>query len=253
MELIVFRPPPGTWKALDTVAVLNDNQLEAFAGDDYKAIFGYSRRDGNVLDNPVPGGEYGDAVANGCNSLAISTSRRYLEAGFALSLVQFGAFGSAGYGTQMGQAAAASSRRLGFPGGHHHFCDVEGDGPQNAGSRKVKTYVEAFSGAAMAGGSGAPLGGMYYNFTCMDARQLYALRGISCYWAAAGPVPPQPYPRGNSVEQRAPSTHFGVEIDRDTIRTDRFGDGPMLVGTPEIKAAWYAAALAKLTDDMMIP
>jgi hypothetical protein len=252
MELVVFRPPPGTWKALDTVAVLTDDQLDGFAGDDYKCIFGYSRRDGEVLDNPIPGGEYGDAVANGCNSLAISTSRRYLSKGFALSLVQFGAFGSASYGTQMGRAAASASRRLGFPGGHHHFCDVEGRGPQNAGPAKVKTYVEAYSGACTAGGSGAPLGGMYYNFTCMDARQLYAIKGITCYWAAAGPVPPPPYPRGNSVEQRAPSTHHGVEIDRDTIRTDRFGEGPVLVGTPEIVSNWYADAIGKLTDGVVV-
>ena len=245
-ELIVFQPPPGTWKALDTVAVLTDGQLEAFHGDGYKVIFGYSRRDGKVLDNPIPGGEYGDAVANGCNSLALSTSRRYLKAGFALSLVQFGAFGSASYGNQMGKAAASASRALGFPGGHHHFCDVEGNAPQSAGARKVKQYVEAFSGGLMAGGDGAPLGAMYYNFTCMDARQLYALKGITCYWAAAGPVPFPPYPRGNSVEQRAPSTHFGVEIDRDTIRTDRFGEGPMLVGTPEIASAWYGEALGVL-------
>jgi hypothetical protein len=245
-ELIAFRPPPGTWKALDTVAVLSDDQLDGFSNDGYKCIFSYSRRDGEVLDNPIPGGEYGDAVANGCNSLAISTSRRYLKRGFALSLVQFGAFGSASYGTQMGRAAAASSRRLGFPGGHHHFCDVEGNGPQSAGPAKVETYVEAYSGACMAGGSGAPLAGMYYNFTCMDARQLYALRGITCYWAAAGPVPFPPYPRGNSVEQRAPSTHHGVEIDRDTIRTDRFGEGPLLVGTPEIVATWYAQAIGVL-------
>ena len=107
-------------------------------------------------------------------------------------------------------------------------------------------YVEAFSGALMAGGDGAPKGAMYYNFTCIEARGLYALKGITCYWAAAGPVPPQPYPRGNSVEQRAPSTHHGVEIDRDTIRTDRFGDGPMLVGTPEIAANWYAEAIGAL-------
>jgi hypothetical protein len=93
--------------------------LNGFAAYDYKCIFGYSRRDGEVLDNPIPGGEYGDAVANGCNSLAISTSRRYLSKGFALGLVQFGAFGSAAYGTQMGRAAASASRRLGFPGFAH--------------------------------------------------------------------------------------------------------------------------------------
>jgi len=241
-ELIAFRPPPGTWKALDTVAVLTDEQLDAFHADGYKVIFGYSRRDGTVLDNPVPGGEYGDAVANGCNSLAISTSRRYLSKGFALSLVQFGAFGSAGYGEQLGKAAAAASSKLGFPEGHHHFADIEGKAPQAAGADGVGRYVQPWARSCRDGG---PRAGMYYNFTCMSARQLYALRGVTCYWAAAGPVPPPPYPRGNSIEQRAPSTHYGVEIDRDTIRTDRMGDGPVLVGTREIVASWYAEAMAQ--------
>jgi hypothetical protein len=244
MELIAFRPPPGTWLGFDTVHCLSEDKAREFYDEGYRAVFRYSRRDGTVLDNPIPGGEYGDAVANGCNSLSISESRNILKSGLAIGLVQFGAFGSASYGTQLGAAAAAVTRRLGFPP-HHHYMDVEGSAPQSAGAGKVRLYTEAWA-AAYNAPIDEDLAGLYYNFTCLDARGLYGLRGVTCYWMAAGPVPFSPHPRGESIRQRVPSEVCGIQVDRDHIRTDNLGDGPLLVGTPEIAAAWYGEAIGHL-------
>ncbi len=247
MELIAFRPPPGTWAAFDTVSSLTEDKAREFHDEGYRAVFRYSRRDGTVLDNPIPGGEYGDAVANGCHSLSISESRAILRAGLAIGLVQFGSFGNVNRGNDLGRAAAAASRLLGFPGGAHHFADVEGRGPRNAGPVACARYIEAWAAACIAGGDSAPRAGLYRTGAVgLSARETYALAGITCYWAAAGPVPYPPYPRGDAIEQRAPSEVCDIEVDRDSIRTDRFGEGPILVGTPEIAAAWYGQAMGEL-------
>ncbi len=252
LELIAFRPPPGAWKAFDTVATINEDKAREFFDEDYRAVFRYSRRDGNVLDNPIPGGEYGDAVANGCHSLSISESRGYFRAGLAVGLVQFGSFGSVSWANELGRNAAAASRRLGFPGGHHHFADLEGESKKVAGYAACRDWSEAWAAACIAGGQSAPRAGLYRcGHVPFSARQAYAIKGITCYWAAAGPVPYPPYPRGDSIRQRVPSDVCGIQVDRNIIRTDCFGDGPVLVGTPEIKAAWYAEALAKLTESML--
>jgi len=249
MDLIAFNPPPGTWRAIDTAGddrspgnVVTRALAQELRKNGYWAVARYTRPDGRVLANPRAGGDY-----NGCWSLSLAEQRWILEAGLAIMPVQFGVFGDAQYGIAKGQSAADAAVQYGWPKGITHFLDVEGSGPQMAGAKNVTKYVEAW--AAINNGAGYRTGIYLTGQVPLTAHQLYGLVGVSCYWSAAGPIPPNPLPRGYAVEQDPPTTVCGIACDTDTIRTDRMGQGPVLIATVDIAAAWYGHALA----DMISP
>jgi hypothetical protein len=247
MELIAYRPPPGVWLGIDTAGDDNSpgNVVTPELGAELyeygvRWVARYTRPDGVVTDNPKPGGDW-----QGCYSLSISESRDILGAGLAIVPVQFGVFGDVARGNNVGRAMAQTHRLLGFPGGVHHYLDVEGNGPANAGSAACREYIEAAAAAARAGGDSAPAVGLYRTGQVpLTARETYGLKGITAYWRAAGPIPPDPHPRGNAIEQDPPTKVCGILCDTDTMRPDRKGKCPAVVATPEIAAAWDAEALA---------
>lgn len=250
MDLIAYKPPPGTWRGLDTVgdddspgAVITRELAERMHADGYRFVARYLRYDGVVLDGPRPGGEY-DGGPDGCYSLSIRELRDAIDGGLAVLPVQYGTFGDAAHGQRLGKAAVQSARLLGLPQGAHLFCDLEGAGPRSAGPTRITAYVEAWAAAVTAGGF---LAGLYLTDVGLTARQLYGLRGVTCYWSAAGPVPANPLPRGYSLEQDRLTTVCGMRCDTDTVRTDRMGDGPALVASPDIAAAWHGEAMGMLS------
>lgn len=249
MELIAYSPPAGVWRGIDTAGddASPGNVITPALGrdlyeDGYRWVARYTRPDGVVIDNPRPGGDW-----QGCYSLSIAESRDILEAGLAIVPVQFGVFGDAARGQAVGRAMAQTHRLLGLPGGVHHYLDVEGSGPASAGAAGCREYIEAASAAALAGGASAPAVGLYRTGQVpLTGRQTYALRGVTAYWRAAGPLPPDPHPRGNTIEQDPSTRVCGILCDTDTMRPDRLGRCPAVVATPEIAAAWHAEAMAAL-------
>jgi hypothetical protein len=240
MDLIAYRPPPGVWRGLDTVQHLTPDYGRAIYGLGYRWVGRYLRRDGVVLDGPRAGGEYGAAVADGCDSLSLRELRDILGAQLAVLPVQYGSFGSASDGQQLGAAAVQSARLLGLAQGTHLWADLEGGAPELAGHAAVRAYVEAWAAAVTAGGY---LAGLYSTHVGLTSGQLYGLAGITSYWSAAGPPPHNPLPRGFAVEQDLPHDVLGRDADSDTLRQDRAGEAPALVATPEIAQALEAEAL----------
>lgn len=249
MDLIAYTPPPGVWRGIDTAGddhspgnVITVELGHSLYDEGYRWVARYTRPDGVVLDNLKPGGDW-----QGCYALSISESRDILSAGLAIVPVQFGVFGDATRGQEVGRAMAKTHRLLGFPPGVHHYLDVEGSGPASAGRNACKTYIEAAAAAALAGGDSAPAVGLYRTGQVpLTGRETYRLAGITAYWRAAGPLPPDPHPRGNCLEQDPPTTVCGIACDTDTMRPDRMGLCPTVVATPEIAAAWEAEAMGQL-------
>jgi hypothetical protein len=210
--------------------------------DGYRWVARYTRPDGVVLDSPKPGGDW-----QGCYSLSIAETRWILDAGLGIVPVQFGVFGDVARGNAVGRAMAQTHRLLGFPGGAHHFLDVEGRGPASAGPAACREYIEAAAATALAGGESAPRVGLYRTGQVpLTARETYRLRGITAYWAAAGPVPPSPAPRCDAIQQRPPGEVCGIACDRDYMRPDNMGACPSIVVTPEIAARLAGEAMADL-------
>jgi len=253
LDIIAYTPPAGVWAGLDTAGdddspgyVITPELGAELRAEGIRWVARYTRLDGTVLENPRPGGDW-----RGVYSLSIAESRWILEAGLGIVLVQFGTFGDAADGARYGAAAALATSRLGFPGGAHHFVDVEGSGPAAAGSKACRSYVEAWTDDLLAGGPSAPLGGMYLTGQVpLSARKLYALRGVTAYWSAAGPVPPNPLDRGYTIEQQPRSRVCGILADRDTLRPDRMGHCATLIATPEIALDWHLEALTQTLGDL---
>lgn len=258
-EVIALRPPPGTWRGLDTAGddsspgnVITPDIARQLRALGYWWVARYTRPDGIVLDNPRPGGDW-----QGCYSLSLAESRWILDNGLGIVPVQFGIFGDANRGRDAGRNAATCASRLGFPTAVHQFSDVEGSAPQRAGAAAVKAYQESWAAGNRSGGY--PTGMYLTGQVPLTAAQLYGLAGVTCYWSAAGPVPPNPLPRGYAIEQDPPlgdypDTDFrvgdkrvaGMLCDTDTIRTDRYGFGPVLAATPATAAMWYGEAFGNL-------
>jgi hypothetical protein len=220
LELIAYSPPAGVWRGIDTAGddhspgnvITEDLARRLYEDEGVRWVARYTRPDGRVLSQPQPGGDW-----QGCYSLSIAESRWILSAGLAIVPVQFGVFGDAARGNDVGRAMAQTHRLLGFPAGVHHFLDVEGGGPARAGAAACRLYIEAAAAAARAGGKSAP--------------------------AAAGPVPPNPLPRGEAIEQDQPTVLCGIACDTDTMRPDRLGRCPVVVATPEIASTWAIEAM----------
>jgi len=251
MELIAYQPPPGTWKGLDTAGddnspgnVITPEIAAQLHSEGFRWVARYTRPDGTVLDNPKPGGDY-----QGCYSLSIAEMRWVLDAGLGLVPVQFGVFGDVNYMHDRGRSAAGCARLYGWPK-VHHFADVEGNGPASVSSRECANRIEAWAAANNTGGG---ITGLYRTGQVpLSAAQTYSLAGVTCYWAAAGPQPPNPAPRGDCIQQRLPSHAAGMACDVDYMRQDNMGQMPFIVATPEIAAAWHAEALANLTVNMLV-
>lgn len=246
MEIIAYKPPPGVWTGVDTAGdddspgnVITPEIARELRSDGYRWVARYTRPDGVVLSNPKPGGDW-----QGCYSLSIAESRWILEGGLGIVLVQFGIFGDANRGNDAGKAALSCTRKLGIPTDVHHFADVEGSGPASAGPVKCKAYIEAWAAGNNAGGGYT---GLYRTGQVpLSARQTYRLAGVTTYWAAAGPIPPSPAPRGDCIQQRPPSRVAGMLVDVDYMRLDNRGDFPILAATPEIAADWHGEAIGAL-------
>ena len=256
LQTIPFRPPPGVWKGIDTAGddnaagyVITPERAAELRAADVFWVARYLRTDGKVPAEPTPGGEYGPGVPDGCYPLSIAESRWILEAGLGIVPVQFGSFGKAHDGAARGDAAVQAADLLGFPKGVHLFADVEGPGPQRAGAAACEQYIEAYAARAI---RGQQLAGLYLTGQVpLNSSLLYGLAGISCYWSAAGPVPPNPLPRGYAIEQDRPTRVAGIACDTDTMRPDRFGLCPSIVATPEIAAAWICEAMGRLSVSLM--
>ncbi len=251
LQIIAFRPPPGVWAGLDTVG--DDNSPgyvitpslaeELYEKHHIRWIARYMQLDGEVPEKPIPGGEYGPAVANGCWPLSQQESRWILGAGVAIVPVQFASFGGLRAAQRQGAAMVTAARKLGWPLGVHLYNDTEGLYAQQAGYAKVTEVCEAAAAAKLAAGQ---LAGQYYTGGIMAGRSWGGLAGVTSYWGAAGPLAENPYDRGCHIEQDNLTTLCGLKCDTDTMRPDRFGTMPSIIGTPEIRAAWYAEALATL-------
>lgn len=266
MDLIAFVPPAGVWKGIDTAGddyspgnVVTPDVADQLRTEGIRWVARYTRPDAVVLDNPKAGGDW-----QGCYSLSISESRWILEGGLGIVPVQFGVFGDVARGQEIGRAMAQTHRLLGFPPGVHHYLDVEGSGPGSAGPARCKEYIEAAAAAALAGGDSAPAVGLYRTGQVpLTGPETYRLRGITSYWRAAGPLPPDPHPRGNALEQDAPRKDYpdsrlgdnriaGIACDTDTMRPDRMGLCPTIVATPEIAADWRSDAIVAISESMLV-
>jgi len=242
MDVVLFRPPPGAWRAFDTAGdddspgcVVTPELAAAFRADGYRAVFRYTAPDGIVPSNPVPGGDW-----QGVYKLSLAERDWILEGGLAIGLVQFGVFGDASYARRNGMAAAKCARLLGCPPGVTHFMDVEGGKPAAAGPAACRRYAETWAKHNNAGGD---LTGLYRNgLVPLDSRQTYGLAGVTSYWTG-WPVSPNPLPRGECVLQDFPTREHGIKIDPDTIITDGRGSGPVLIGTRDIVVQWYTDAM----------
>lgn len=246
MRIIAFRPPLGVWRGIDTAG--DDNSLgnvitpelaRALRAAGIHWVARYLRLDGTVPARPVLGGGH-----RGCYELSIAESRWILDEGLGIVPVQFASYGSAGLGNKHGRAMVASARLLGWPTGLHLFGDVEGAAVAAATPPAARAYIEAQAAAVLAGGQ---LGAVYYTGELpLTGRRIGGLRGVTCYWGAAGPLPRPAYPRMASIEQDPPTRICGIACDTDTMRPDRYGQMPSIVATPEIAAAWYGEALGSL-------
>jgi hypothetical protein len=247
MRIIPYQPPPGTWKGIDTAGsdhspgnVITRELARALVAAGYFFVFRYINLDGTVLAEPDRhGGDYW-----GCWSLSKAELRWCLEEHLAVGLVQWGTFGDAAAGMMNGEGASECARKLGIPPGVHIFADVEGRRPHLAGAWACKRYIEPHARSVVRAGD---RGGLYYcGQVPLTSRQLWGLRKVTSYWAAAGPVPAPPKNRGCSLEQSPPTEVCGIGCDIDTLRQDRFGETPYLVATPEIDRRWWAAAAGQL-------
>lgn len=246
MEIIAYRPPPGVWKGIDTAGdddsvgnVITPEIARKLRAEGYRWVARYLRLDGTVPERPVPGGGY-----RGCYELSAIESRWILGAGLGIAPVQFAAFGSAADGNRWGRAMVTAARLLGWPRGLHLFADVEGSRVAAATPAEARAFIEAGAAAKIAGGH---RGALYSTGELpLSSQQLYGLRGVTCYWAAAGPTRAAPLPRGDAIEQDPPTRVCGIRCDTDTMRPDRRGSCPTIVATPEIAASWHGEALGTL-------
>lgn len=256
MEIIAFRPPIGVWLGLDTVGddhspgyVITPKLAEELR-EKHKIrwVARYTQRDGEVPEKPIPGGEYGSAVADGCWPLSMQESRWILGGGLGIVLVQFASWGSVRYASKLGSAMVTSCHRLGFPRGGHLYGDIEGKHATVASSADVREFAEASAAAKLAGGA---LAGQYYTGEIMTGRQWGNLAGVTSYWGAAGPLAENPYDRGFHLEQDNLTTVAGLKCDTDTMRPDRFGTMPSIFCTPKTAIEWQAAAIAAVSDPLV--
>jgi hypothetical protein len=259
MELIAFRPPPGTWRGIDTAGydhaprtpVIDVQRAQELYALGYRWVSRYTRPDGRVPANPVPGGGW-----QGCYELSIAESRWILEGGLGIWLNQFGIWRDVNGMHDAGKAASQSVRLLGAPAEVHHCMDIEGRGPKNSGPAATRERIEAWAAGRNAGGGRS---GMYYDNIPLTGFELYRLKGVTSYWQAGAPLSQPPMPRGAGIEQDPPRGDrpddemwlgdkmvCDVLTDTNTSRPDRFGDMPVLLATPEIAAAWCGEAMGML-------
>jgi hypothetical protein len=219
--------PAWGCKALDCAGYLSPVLAAAAVAQGYQAVARYLRHDGRVLDAPQPGGDQW-----GLDSLSERELGELLAQGLAVWTVQFGpAKGdslNAVLGHQRGQAAVRAAKALGLQPQCHLWCDLEGATAEHAGAMGCAEYVEAWAAAVVASGYRA---GLYEAGSPLDARGLYALRGVSAYWRSAmiDGDSKSPQPRGWSIVQRLPEQLVAIDgrakigIDPDFVRCDDRG------------------------------
>jgi hypothetical protein len=253
MELIAYTPPPMVLRGIDCAGwdpaprspVIDAQRARDLYALGYRWVARYTRPDGVVLDNPKPGGDW-----QGCYSTSIAESRWILGANLLLLQVQFGIWRDTNSMHDAGKAAASCTRLIGAPAEVHHSMDVEGRGPKASGAPKCKARIEAWAAGNNSSGGRTV---MYSDNTPLSGFGAYRLRGVDRYWQAGAPLQGAPMPRGFGIEQDPPrgdkpddQLWFGdkmvcdVLVDTDTMRPDRFGDMPTLIGTPEAAAALEA-------------
>jgi hypothetical protein len=258
MELVAFRPPPGVWRGIDTAGddnaprtpVIDVERAKDLHALGYRWVSRYTRPDGRVPANPVTGGGW-----QGCYELSVAESRWILDGGLGIWLNQFGIWRDVNGMHDAGKAASQCVRLLGAPAEVHHCMDIEGRGPASD-KAKCKRRIEAWAAGRNAGGGRSAL---YYTRPALNRRELYQLRGVTCYWQAGVDEAPSVSTRGVTIEQDLPRLDYpddelwygdkyvaGVLCDTNTIRVDRLGDAPVLLATPEIAAAWYGEAMGNL-------
>lgn len=250
MELIAYTPPPMVLRGIDCAGydhaprspVIDAQRARELYALGYRWVSRYTRPDGVVLDNPRPGGDW-----QGCYSMSIAESRWILEARLLILQNQFGIWRDTNAMSDAGKAAASCTRLIGAPVEVHHSMDVEGRGPKASGAAECRERIEAWAAGNNAGGGRTCL---YSDNTPIQGFGLYQLRGVTCYWLAGAPLQPAPMPRAAGIEQDPPRGDkpdhemwlgdkmvADVLVDTDTIRPDRFGHMPTLIGTPEAAVA----------------
>lgn len=257
VEIIALKPPPGVWRGIDTAGydrspgnVITPKVAARLSGLGFRWVARYTRPDGVVLNNPIPGGDY-----RGCYSLSIAESRWILEAGLGILGLQFGTYGSVSDYAQYGRAAAESADRLGWPKGIHMHMDIEGRAHQKSGPKRIMAKAEAWAGACNDGGHRSGI----YITALLTGRQLYSLKGVTSYWAAGVDGMQTPGKRSFAVEQDPPRGDYpdgdmrlgdkivaGMLCDTNTLRLDRLRDAPVIVVTYEAAVRWYGDAFMRL-------
>jgi hypothetical protein len=179
------------------------------------------------------------------STLTSAESRRLLEAGLGVMLVQYvesesSWTPSSGKGTQNGTIAADEAESLGFPWGVTIWCDLEGVA-SGTSSRSIIDYCNRWHEAVSAAGYVA---GLYVGYHArLTPGQLYRNLRFTHYWAAYNLNADQ-YPSVRGVQMKqAPSSSsvipsdLGISIQTDRVMSDVLGGRPTLLaldGWPEL-------------------
>lgn len=252
LQRIAIRFPPGTWRGIDTAGddhspgfVITPEVAQKLREKGYWWVARYIPFEvSDVLDEPRAGGDH-----RGCYSLSRAEVDWILGAGLGLLVIQWGPRGGeqllGALGRARGEGANAVADALGLPEGIHLGCDLEGRAAAQAGRSGCLSFLARWGQGATRDARRRALLYDGDGMVPLSAQDLYGLADFDCYWSAAAGPPPNPLPRGLSIEQDPPTRVAGIACDTDTIRQDRRGEGPILTATPEIAAAWHTEALAR--------
>jgi hypothetical protein len=198
----------------DTLAVVDPAMAGIMRMGGYGFVFRYLARGKGVPEDPP---------SSGIGNLARLELDWLLEADLAVGLVQRGCsrtYPTASIGSRLGDAAVVNAGLLGVPQGTHLFCSLEYQGSRTVAPAAQSGCIEAYAAPVVAAGYRA---GYYGSFDgVLDDAQLYALRGITCYWASATWYPRRfnPSPRGWGIQQGPQTEVLGLPLDPNIIVPD---------------------------------
>jgi hypothetical protein len=208
----------------DTLAVVDPARASILKAHGYNFVFRYLSR-GKVVHDEPPSEGYGNL------------SRREFEwllaAGLDVGLVQRGCsrtYPDAEVGKRLGEAMVYNAQQLGVPDGVHLFSSLEYQGSRKVKSEDQAGCIEEIAAATVADGCRS---GYYGSFDgVLSSVQLYALKGVTSYWASATWYPRRfnPAPRGWGIQQGPQVTVLGLVMDQDIVVRDGVGGRPYMVG-----------------------
>lgn len=167
-----------------------------------------------------------------------------LDAGLALMAVQHvakaGWAPSAALGERYGRNAVSHARAVGLPDGTSIWLDLEEVDGQ-ASAQDVIAYCNAWFHQVEAAGYTT---GVYVGANAgLSADQLYWLLKTQRYWKSGSNVPDIPTRGYCMIQHIAPGDSVaGVSICRDVVRSDAFGNVPMLATRGVVQPGLATAA-----------